>query len=102
MVAPDPYAEEITRFGGYRGVLRMRNGHRYRLPFGRQGELPAGSRLPDNNELVLYELPMRWVDSPWGGRPIVESGGVSQPLPRLTGSRVDLALHPFQIRVFAL
>jgi hypothetical protein len=63
LVAPDPYAEEITRFGGYRGVLRMRNGHRYRLPFDWQGELPAGGRLPDNNELVVYELPMRWVDS---------------------------------------
>src|SRR6266446_4729248 len=63
VVAPDPYAEEITRFGGYWGVFRMRNGRRYRLAFGWEGELPTGTRLPDNNEVVLYELPMRWVDS---------------------------------------
>lgn len=175
-----------TRLGGYRGVLRMRDGHRYRLPFDWQGELAAGGRLPNNNELVLYELPMRWVDSssdavdrqvglgtfdkaiferlaylqrlgvnaiellpvqdstdtlnwgygtrflfapdvdmgepvdlklfeplealpagdpcvrPWGGMPITESGGVSQPLPFGTGNRVELALHPFQVRVFAM
>jgi len=59
----DPYAEELTRFGGYRGVLRMAGGHRRRLPFDWQGEIPAGVQLPNNNEIVVYELPMRWVDS---------------------------------------
>jgi len=63
VVAPDPYAEELTRFGGYRGVFRMANGHRRRTAFDWQGEIPAGGRLPENNEIVLYELPMRWVDS---------------------------------------
>ncbi|MBI3466604.1 MAG: hypothetical protein HY000_26625 [Planctomycetes bacterium] len=56
----DPYAEEITRFSGYRGVLHMRQGARVRPQFSWDHELPRG--LPNNNELVIYELPMRWVD----------------------------------------
>lgn len=48
------------------------------------------------------DYPSFLLDWPWGGRPIIESGGVGQPLPLLTGNRVDLALHPFQVRVFAL
>jgi 1,4-alpha-glucan branching enzyme len=60
--APDPYAEDITRFSGYRGVFHIRNRERVRLPFSWDGELPASGALPNNNELVIYELPMRWVD----------------------------------------
>ena len=63
VVAADPFAEEITRFGGYRGLLRLRSGHRWRVPFDWQGELPPGVRLPANHEMVIYELPMRWVDT---------------------------------------
>ena len=60
---PDPYAEEITRFGGYRGIFRIGNQRPFRVPFDWSGELPPGVNLPNNNEMIIYELPMRWVDS---------------------------------------
>jgi 1,4-alpha-glucan branching enzyme len=60
----DPYAEEITRFGGYRGIFAIRGGRRYSQPFSWEDELPPGIRLPDNNELVIEEVPMRWMASP--------------------------------------
>ena len=59
---PDPYAEEITRFAGYRSVLRIQGGQRVRPAFSWVDELPP-SGLPPNNRLVIYELPMRWVDA---------------------------------------
>lgn len=58
---PDPYALEITRFGGYRGVFHMVSGRRFVLPFSWDDELPEGVRLANNHELVVYELPLRWV-----------------------------------------
>jgi pullulanase/glycogen debranching enzyme len=58
----DPFAEEITRFGGYRGVFYISNGQRLRPAFSWDGEIPANIRLPGNHEMVIYELPMRWVD----------------------------------------
>lgn len=64
VVVPDPYAEEVTRFAGTRGVFYCRDGHRIRPSFSWEGEMPSGRALPDNNELVIYELPMRWVDAP--------------------------------------
>lgn len=60
--APDPYAEEITKFSGYRSVFRMLGGARYRLPFDWTGDAPLSGGWPGNNQLVIYELPMRWVD----------------------------------------
>ncbi len=60
---PDPFAEEITRFGGYRSVFRVADGRRVRAPFAWDDELPDGRRLPDNNQIVLYEMPLRWMDT---------------------------------------
>lgn len=57
----DPYAEELARFGGYRGVFHIANGRRVRPPFSWQDELPEGRTLPNNNEIVLYEMPLRWM-----------------------------------------
>lgn len=59
----DPYAEEITRFSGYRSVFEIRDGHRVRPYFSWEDELPHGMRLPGNAELVIYHLPMRWIES---------------------------------------
>lgn len=61
--AADPFAEEITRFGGYRGVFRIKDGKRWRLPFSWADELPTGVRLPNNHEMVVYEMPMRWMEN---------------------------------------
>ena len=59
----DPYAEELTKFGGYRGLFRIRNGKRWRIPFSWDDEFPEGVTLPNNHELVIYEMPMRWMES---------------------------------------
>jgi 1,4-alpha-glucan branching enzyme len=67
-IVPDPYAEELTRYSRYRGVFHIRNGERYRIPFSWEDEIEAGMNLPENNELIVYELPMRWVDYPPEGQ----------------------------------
>ena len=59
----DPYAEEITKFGGYRGIFRMVGGKRRRLPFSWDDEFPGGVTLANNHHLVIYEMPMRWMES---------------------------------------
>jgi 1,4-alpha-glucan branching enzyme len=59
---PDPWAEEITRFDGYRGVFHIRDGRRWRPPFRWDDELPSSGRLPGNEQLVIYELPIRWIE----------------------------------------
>src|SRR5690242_2836641 len=37
----DPFADEIVRFGGYRGLFRLRGGMRWRPPFRWDDELTA-------------------------------------------------------------
>lgn len=59
----DPYAEELTRFGGYRGVFRIAGGKRVRKPFSWSDELVPGIELPNNNALVIYEMPLRWMSA---------------------------------------
>ena len=60
---PDPFAEELTRFGGYRGVFRIVDGQRRRLPFSWDDEFTPGAELAQNHQLVIYELPLRWVEN---------------------------------------
>lgn len=62
-IAPDPFAEELTRFRGHRGRFRIRNGERFRPPFSWEDELPEDGGLPSNHETVIYELPLRWAAS---------------------------------------
>jgi 1,4-alpha-glucan branching enzyme len=57
----DPFADEIVRFGGYRSVFRIQNRQRVLEQFSWTDEFPAGETLPENNEVVIYELPLRWV-----------------------------------------
>lgn len=59
----DPFAEEITRFGGYRGIFHIRNGRRWRQPFSWDDEFTPGLELHNNHRLVIYEMPMRWMES---------------------------------------
>jgi len=69
----DPYAEEITRFGGYRGIFHIKNGERWHRPFSWTDELPDNITLPNNHECVIYEMPLRWMTSPTG-----ETGSLRQ------------------------
>lgn len=57
---PDPYSVEISRFGGYRSVLRIERGERVVSPFDWNNEL-LGGPLPNNNQIIVYELPIHWI-----------------------------------------
>lgn len=59
---PDPFATEVTRFGGYRGVLRIRDGAEDE-GFDWGDELPEGVELAPDERLVVLALPMRWVET---------------------------------------
>ncbi len=59
----DPYAVHITRFGGYRGIFRIRQGRRWQQPFTWEDEFTPGNELRNNHQLVIYEMPMRWMES---------------------------------------
>lgn len=59
----DPYAVHITRFGGYRGIFQIRNSRCWQQPFTWKGEFTTGNELCNNNRLVIYEMPMRWMES---------------------------------------
>jgi 1,4-alpha-glucan branching enzyme len=74
-VVADPYAEEITRFGGYRGIFTIAGGKRVPRPFRWDGEMPPGVGLPQNNQIVIYEMPIKWMSSdPRENAPLVELG----------------------------
>ncbi len=66
-VVADPFAEEITKFGGYRGLLKVQQGITRRAsPFSWSGELAVGVQLPENNQMVVYEMPILWMSSVQG------------------------------------
>lgn len=74
-VAPDPYADSITRFGGYRGIFTISGGIRIPKPFRWDGEMSPGVSLVQNNEIAIYEMPIKWMSSdPGEGAPLVELG----------------------------
>jgi 1,4-alpha-glucan branching enzyme len=74
-ITPDPYADEITRFGGYRGLFTVAGGKRVAAPFRWDGEFPAGITLPQNNRIAIYEMPIKWMASdPSENAPLVELG----------------------------
>lgn len=75
VAVPDPYADVITRFGGYRGLFTIAAGRRIARPFDWGDEFPAGVVLPQNNKIVIYEMPIKWMSSdPGEGAPLVELG----------------------------
>jgi 1,4-alpha-glucan branching enzyme len=73
-VAADPYTEVLTRFGGYRGVLTMAGGKRVRKPFAWDDEFPTGVTLAQNNQIVIYEMPVKWMSSDPSENALVELG----------------------------
>lgn len=98
LVLPDPYAEEITRFGGYRGVFHIHQGRRVRPAFDWSNELPRGVDLPQHNEMVIYELPMRWVDTPSdAGRRHVGLGTFDKALHERLDYLVELGINAIEL-----
>jgi 1,4-alpha-glucan branching enzyme len=75
VAVPDPYADVITRFGGYRGLFTIAAGKRIGRSFDWGNEFPPGVVLPQNNKIVIYEMPIKWMTSdPGEGAPLVELG----------------------------
>ncbi|HEX8881343.1 MAG TPA: alpha-amylase family glycosyl hydrolase [Candidatus Acidoferrum sp.] len=75
VAVPDPYADVITRFGGYRGLFTIAAGTRIARPFDWGNEFPPGVVLPQNNKIVIYEMPIKWMSSdPGEGAQLVELG----------------------------
>ena len=60
-VIADPFAQELDKFGGYHSVFHIYDGKRVTYDFSWQDELPLGVRLASNNEMVIYEMPVRWM-----------------------------------------
>jgi 1,4-alpha-glucan branching enzyme len=74
-IVPDPYAARLTRFGGYRGLFTISGGVRIDEPFAWDDEFTAGVSLPQNNQMVIYEMPVKWMASdPGENAPLVELG----------------------------
>lgn len=74
IVAADPYADAITRFGGYRGLFTISGGARISPVFRWDDEFPSGATLPQNNQIVIYEMPVKWMSSDPSENPLVELG----------------------------
>ena len=71
----DPFADEITRFGGYRGVFRISAGRQRTVPeFSWDDEFTPGRPLPQNNAVVIYEMPVKWMASDLDENPLAELG----------------------------
>lgn len=64
----DPYSRELEKFGGYRGSFAIRNGQVASNAFDWSDEVPAGVELPQNNKIVIYEMPLRWMADAEGSR----------------------------------
>jgi pullulanase/glycogen debranching enzyme len=64
----DPYADEITRFAGYRGVFHIAAGARVEVPFRWNPADESRADFSANNQIVIYEMPIRWMqgDKPDG------------------------------------
>jgi 1,4-alpha-glucan branching enzyme len=59
----DPYADAITRFGGYRGLFHVAGGKRVDPVFRWDLNVEAGGGLAQNNQIVIYEMPLKWMSN---------------------------------------
>ena len=69
----DPYADQITRFDGYRGLLHIAGGKRVDRAFRWDPAVEAGTTLVQNNKIVIYEMPLKWMTSATDN-PLVDLG----------------------------
>ena len=57
----NPFLQDLEKFGGYRGSFTVNNGKVTVDAFDWSDEIPAGLQLPENNKIVIYEMPLRWM-----------------------------------------
>ena len=75
VVVADPYADAITRFGGYRGLFTISGGVRASAsPSVGSHQFPNGITLPENNQIVIYEMPVKWMASDPGEKSLIDLG----------------------------
>ena len=92
-IVADPYADRITRFGGYRGVFRISLGQRIQNAFDWTDEFDPAHPLPQNNQIVIYEMPVKWMSGDPLENSLVELGTfekiVFEHLDYLTGLGIN-------------
>jgi 1,4-alpha-glucan branching enzyme len=71
----DPYADTITRFGGYRGLFRISGNIRVPQQFRWDDEFNQAYPLRQNNQIVIYELAVKLIENdPAESNPLAELG----------------------------
>ncbi len=70
----DAYTDEITRFGGYRGLFRIAARKRSQRAFNWSDEFTGAPPLKRNNQIVIYEMPVKWMSDDPMENPLAELG----------------------------
>jgi pullulanase/glycogen debranching enzyme len=94
---PDPYADEITRFGGYRGVFRVASRQRSPQAFHWDDEFDDAHPLKQNNEIVIYEMPVKWMSNDPIENPLVELGTFEKILFEHLGYLSNLGINCIEL-----
>ncbi|HWC95569.1 MAG TPA: alpha-amylase family glycosyl hydrolase [Candidatus Sulfopaludibacter sp.] len=98
MIVADPYADELTRFGGYRGVFTISQAKRVWAAFHWDDEFRAGLPLPANNQIVIYEMPVKWMASdPGENASLVELGTFDKVIFEHLDSLVSLGINCIEL-----
>jgi 1,4-alpha-glucan branching enzyme len=93
----DPYADELTRFGGYRGVFHIVGGKRARPSFDWSDEFVPGKALPQNNAMVIYEMPVKWMSNDPQENPVVELGTLEKVVFEQLDRLVSLGINCIEL-----
>lgn len=66
----------------------------------------GGQSLGPSNQVIAaancgkHNFPSFIIEWPWGGMAVNESGSVNQALPTISNYKADIALKPYQVRIF--
>ena len=93
----DPFADEITRFGGYRCVFRISAGQRVGPAFRWDDEFTPGKPLAQNNAIVIYEMPVKWMSSDPDENPLVELGTLERVIFEQLGRLAELGINCIEL-----
>lgn len=97
VVVADPYAEALTRFDGYRGLFTIARGVRVAPAFGWDDEFQPGVALAQNNQIVIYEMPVKWMASDVGENPLVGLGTFDQVIFQHLDDLVALGINCIEL-----
>jgi 1,4-alpha-glucan branching enzyme len=92
----DPFADALTRFGGYRGVFLIASGRRVARSFDWSDEFKERP-LPPNNQIVIYEMPVKWMSSDPGENPLVALGTLERVIFEQLGRLTELGINCIEL-----